>query len=526
MNRILFAADCLDVLNDSAALPDASIDLIYLDPPFNSNSNYNLPFKGKDKTHKPVEAFVDIWKWSDQDAETLDELNRDPRTRPLATVIKFAQDIEQMSGGGGRRSGTSLASYLLNMALRLRAMRRVLKDTGSIYLHCDPTASHYLKLVMDAIFGRKNFRNEIVWVYGKSARGAKGIAKQFARNNDVILYYSCGKTWTFNPQMGRRILSFDKAKERGFRKDERGWFKTAPRGDYTDASVAALRLQGRIYETRTGSIRIRYNLEEENGMVVESLRHGACWDDLPDMMHAKRSERLGYPTQKPLALLDRVIKASSNEGDTVLDPFCGCGTTVHAAESLGRKWIGIDISKFSSGLIRDRILHNFKYLNVDDIDLRGTPDSVAEARNLARIDPFEFEKWVCGYIGAEGMFREPGERGADGGVDGVLKFFPVREGRKVKAEYAIVQVKGGNVSADAVKALHETVRRYEATAGVLVCFGDQLRTVENQRVKATFKDAWGSYPVIQGFSVESLLGDEQLDLPLYGYKRRGAMLSL
>ena len=158
-------------------------------------------------------------------------------------------------------------------------------------------------------------------------------------------------------------------------------------------------------------------------------------------------------------------------------------------ESLGRKWIGIDISKFSTGLIRDRILHNFKYLNPDDIDLRGTPDSVAEARKLARQDPFEFEKWVCGYIGAEGMFREPGEKGADGGVDGVLKFFPVREGKKVKPEYAIVQVKGGNVSPDSVKALHETVRRYEATAGVLVCFGDQLRTVENQRVKSTFSDA-------------------------------------
>ena len=224
--------------------------------------------------------------------------------------------------------------------------------------------------------------------------------------------------------------------------------------------------------------------------------------------------------------MDRIIRASSNEGDTVLDPFCGCGTTVHAAESLGRKWIGIDISKFSTGLIRDRILHNFKYLNGEDIDLRGTPDSVAEARVLARQDPFEFEKWVCGYIGAEGMFREPGERGADGGVDGVLKFFPVREGVKVKPEYAIVQVKGGKVSPDAVKALHETVRRYEATAGVMVCFGDQLGTVENQRVKATFSDVWGSYPVIQGFSVESLLGDEQLDLPLYGYKRRGAMLGL
>ncbi len=286
---------------------------------------------------------------------------------------------------------------------------------------------------------------------------------------------------------------------------------------------------GRKYRTRSrkGKI-IRQYLDQSPGVPLSDT-----WTDIMALYGqsgwfpgTQKKENLGYPTQKPLALMERIIKASSNEGDTVLDPFCGCGTTAHAAEALGRKWIGIDISKFSAGLIRDRILHNFKYLNADDIDLRGTPESVAEARHLARQDPFEFEKWVCGFIGAEGMFREPGEKGADGGVDGVLKFYPVREGRKVKPEYAIVQVKGGNVTADSVKALHETVRRYEASAGVMVCFGDQLGTVENQRVKATFKDAWGSYPVIQGFSVESLLSDGQLDLPLYGYKRRGAMLSL
>ena len=365
-------------------------------------------------------------------------------------------------------------------------MRRVLNDTGSIYLDCDPTASHYLKLLMDAIFGRKNFRNEIVWCY--TGPGSPGM-RQFNRKHDIVFWYNVGKTWKFN------------------RDDVRVPHK----------KLNLNRSGAMIGDALTEELRDEYL---RKGKIPETW-----WPNFTPVGRI-RTEKMGYPTQKPLALLERIIKASSNEGDTVLDPFCGCGTTVHAAESLGRKWIGIDISKFSTGLIRDRILHNFKYLNVDDIDMRGTPDSVAEARNLARQDPFEFEKWVCGYIGAEGMFREPGEKGADGGVDGVLKFFPVREGKKVKPEYAIVQVKGGNVSADAVKALHETVRRYEATAGVMVCFSDQLGTVENQRVKATFSDAWGSYPVIQGFSVESLLGDEQLDLPLYGYKRRGAMLSL
>ena len=485
MNRTLVAADCLETLNDSSAIADESIDLIYLDPPFNSNSKYNLPFKGRDKTHKPVEAFVDIWKWSDQDAETLDDLQRDPRTRSLATIVQFAQGIEQMSG---RRKGSSLASYLLNMALRLRAMRRVLKPTSSIYLHCDPTASHYLKLLMDSIFGANNFLNEIVWYY----RGAGVPRKTRAKRHDILLWYARHKgRHYFNPDPIRRPY----------------------------AQATEERFKHYIGNVRsTGD----YGQQQLNPM-------GKHPDDVLDYIQPiapSAKERLGYPTQKPLILLDGLVQSSTNKGDTVLDPFCGCGTTVHAAEQLGRKWIGIDISKFSTGLIRDRILHNFKYLNADDIDLRGTPDSVAEARKLARQDPFEFEKWVCGYIGAEGMFREPGERGADGGVDGVLKFFPVREGKKVKPEYAIVQVKGGKVSPDSVKALHETVRRYEATAGVMVCFRDQLGTVENQRVKATFSDAWGSYPVIQGFSVESLLSDGQLDLPLYGYKRRGAMLGL
>ncbi len=377
------------------------------------------------------------------------------------------------------------------MALRLRAMRRVLKDTGSLYLHCDPTASHYLKLLMDAIYGRKNFRNEIIWCYG-----GRGMAKRwFNRKHDIVLFF---------------VKNFKKAK-----------FSTTGAG-----RPVAQKHVGRYNKVDEDGRKYARVLNRDGSYSNIYLKDSVVMEDWWNLPFVRGNEYTGYPTQKPLALLERIIKASSNEGDTVLDPFCGCGTTVHAAESLGRKWVGIDISKFSSGLIRDRILHNFKYLNIDDIDLRGTPDSVAEARKLARQDPFEFEKWVCGYIGAEGMFREPGERGADGGVDGVLKFFPVREGKKLKPEYAIVQVKGGKVSPDAVKALHETVRRYEATAGVLVCFSDQLGTVENQRVKATFRDAWGSYPVIQGFSVESLLKDAPLDLPLYGYKRRGAMLGL
>lgn len=246
------------------------------------------------------------------------------------------------------------------------------------------------------------------------------------------------------------------------------------------------------------------------------------WWNLP---FVRGNEYLGYPTQKPLALLERIIKSSSNPGDLVLDPFCGCGSTVHAAESLGRKWVGIDISKFSTGLIRRRIVDNFGYLNRDDIAIHGTPENIAEARALAQQDKFEFEKWVCGALDANGMYKNPGEKGADGGVDGVVELPVIRQvGNKFESqnEYVIIQVKGGNVAPDAVKALSETVRRLGAVAGIMVCFRDQMGTVENQRSKAIWSDAYKQYPVIQGFSIEDLLADERPNLPpTYGYKHGG-----
>ena len=204
----------------------------------------------------------------------------------------------------------------------------------------------------------------------------------------------------------------------------------------------------------------------------------------------------------------------------MLDPFCGCGTTVHAAEKLNRRWIGIDISPFATGLIRERITDHFDNLTKDDIAIHGVPYTVADAKTLAAKDKFEFEKWVCGHIGASGMFREPGEKGADGGVDGLLEIYPSYPDRgdpgKPTREFAIVQVKGGNVTPDAVRALYASVRRYEVRAGIMVCFEDQMRTVENQRSREMFKDFFDTYPLIQGFSIEELLNGKELYLPRYG----------
>lgn len=479
MNRILYAADCLDVLNDPEKLPSGSIDLIYLDPPFNSNSNYNLPFKSRDRSLKPVEAFEDTWTWQAGDDERLSALERNPKTRSLATVVKFAAEMES------RRGKASLAAYLLNMALRLYTMRRVLKETGSIYLHCDPTASHYLKLLMDGVFGRDNFRNEIVWCY--TGPGSPGM-RQFNRKHDTVFWYNFGKSWIFN------------------RDDVRIPHK-------------------RLNTNRSGAMISEALTPEERDAYLKRGKVPETWWPHFSPVGRLKKERLGYPTQKPLALMERIIKASSNPGDIVLDPFCGCGTTVHAAESLGRKWIGIDISKFSTGLIRRRIVDNFGYLNRDDIAIHGTPENIDEARALAQQDKFEFEKWVCGALDANGMYKNPGEKGADGGVDGVVELPVIRQvGNKFESqnEYVIIQVKGGNVARDAVKALSETVRRLGAVAGIMVCFRDQMGTVENQRSKAIWTDAYKQYPVIQGFSIEDLLADERPNLPpTYGYKHGG-----
>ncbi|MCY3836962.1 MAG: DNA methyltransferase [Anaerolineaceae bacterium] len=381
---------------------------------------------------------------------------------------------------------------MLNMGRRLRAMRRVLKPTGSIYLHCDPTCGHYLKIVLDMVFGRKNFRNEIVWCY----TGPSNTKRWFPRKHDTIFFYTKSGKWTFNADDVRVPYSES--------------FKL--RRKYTEGTTG---ITAGYSEARTES-----EVEETygKGKLIEDW-----WTDIPAGGGMSRTERLGYPTQKPLTLLERIIRASSDEGDLVLDPFCGCGTTVHAAESLGRRWLGIDISPFSTGLIRERLLGHFPQLE-GQITTYGVPHTAWDARQLARRDHFEFEKWVCGAIGAEGMFREPGARGADGGVDGIFEIYPVHLGQKAKSEYVIVQVKGGKVTPDAVRALYASVRHYDVRAGVLVCFEEQLRTVENQRNKETFRDSLGEYPVIQGYSVEALLANRELNLPRYGRRRGGARL--
>ena len=494
--RKLYRGDCLGILRDY--VEPESVDLVYLDPPFNSNAKYNLPFKGKDKGYAPVEAFVDTWTWTAADDARLAEFKQMAEPRPtLAMIVDFAQRIEETGADGGsrRKRTNSLAAYLLSMSERLLEIKRTMKRNASIYLHCDWYASHYLKAVMDAIFDKVNFKNEIVWCY----TGPSNTKRWFPRKHDVILFYAKGEKWKF--------------------------FRDEIRVPYSKGYVD--RFKKRYQEGADKSTIFSGGHDTERNQ--ELARLGKVpedwWTEFSPV--GRSNEYMGYPTQKPLALLERIIKASSEPDDLVLDPFCGCGTTVHAAEQLNRQWIGIDISRFSTELMRERVLSNFPArIHSSGIGLVGLPENVVQARELARENPFEFEKWVCGRIGVNemGKRKRPGDRGADGGIDGEIRLPVVRDGI-VYEESVVVQVKGGNVTPDSVKALSETVRRVDAVAGVLVCFREQMSTVDNQRSRDTWDGGFGNrYPVIQGYSVDDLLDDKPLDLPpQYGRKRGGRM---
>ena len=346
-NRTLFHGDNLPFLR---ALNSESVHLIATDPPFNKGRDFHATPDSLAAGAK----FQDRWSWAnDVEGEWVDQITDD------------WPNVMNVINGSRQSYGDDMGAFLCFMAVRLLEIHRILRPDGSIYLHCDPTASHYLKELMDAIFGKQNFRNEIIWAYGQSARGAKAIASQFARNHDVILFYSKSSKVVFN-----RVTVVERHPigrlPSHIRIDDSGAFKTSPRGDYTDESVRRLESEGRIHRTATGKIRIKYPLAIEKGFVLEPRRVGSTWTDIPDMMHAPKSERTGYPTQKPLALYERMIEASSNPGDIVMDPFAGCATTPIAAERLRRKWIGIDIWDKAHAEVERRIENNRQLLTDPD----------------------------------------------------------------------------------------------------------------------------------------------------------------
>jgi DNA modification methylase len=467
--NLLAFGDNLEVLRRH--IRDESIDLVYLDPPFNSNASYNILFSDQgDAAAAQVKAFADTWRWDLAAAEAYQET-----VEAGGDVGKALKAFRTLVGTG------DMLAYLSMMAPRLVELHRVLKPTGSLYLHCDPTASHYIKLLLDAIFGPKQYINEIVWKRQTSHNDAAQGSRHFGRLQDVILFYAKGseRVW-HQPYRSYDDSYVQKAYRHVELKTGRRYTLsdiTAPGGAsprkgnphyeflgvvrywrFSEDRMHELHEAGRIVQSRAGAVpRQKRYLDEMPGMPI-----GTWWDDIkPVQVHA--AERLRYPTQKPVALLERIIQASSNPGDFVLDPFCGCGTTVEAAVALGRRWVGIDVTHHATGVIKSRLVDAYGPAIVDTYDAVGEPTTVEDAKVLARTDPFQFQAWALGLVGAR--IASSSKRGGDGGVDGRL-YFHTRAGGP--SGQIIVQVKGGNLAPAFVRDLARVVEREDADIGVLI----------------------------------------------------------
>ncbi len=537
MNRLYFG-DNLKWLSDRKEFPDASVDLVYLDPPFNSNADYNVLFRepSGQVSQAQFHAFTDTWSWADA-AETYHQFIDNC---PNVEVVELMEALQSFL------KHSPMMAYLAMMAPRLLEMRRVLKETGTLYLHCDPTASHYLRMLLDGIFGARNFRNEISW---KRSQPKSHTTVNFPNCRDVILRYSKSESVVFNKVFGehdpgyiQKFYRFTDPDGRRYRLgDITNPNKNRPNLTYEflgvkrvwrwtkDRMEQAYR-EGRIYQSRPGAVpqEKRY-LDEMQGQPISD-----DWDDIEHLHGGVRpnilTESLGYPTQKPLALLERIISASSNAGDVVLDPFCGCGTTIHAAQKLDRKWIGIDITYLAINLIKRRLKDAFG--EEIPFEEKGQPTDFASAKRLAELDKFQFQHWALSLIGARPL-KEGEGKGADRGVDGLLYYYeterkdflnrvredaPAMKKEPVHREKIIVQVKGGGVNRSDVATLLGDVENQKAAGGVLITLEKPSKQMRTEAADAGHYSSklWHDkdYPRIQILTVEGLLnGTEHIDAP-------------
>jgi adenine specific DNA methylase Mod len=539
-NRLYFG-DNLEVLREH--IKEESVDLVYLDPPFNSNATYNVLFKEPtgDGATAQAQAFCDTWQWGPTAAAAYEDVMQSGEA--VSLVMRGLRD---WLGRG------AMMAYLTMMAARLIELRRVLKSTGSIYLHCDPTASHYLKVLMDAIFGHANFRNEICWKRSSSHADGKQGMKRCGRIHDTILFYAKSEEHQWNPvytpyddsylngsykyadEKGRRYREGDltaakpggdvsyewRVKRRQNSKDrwqpDLSYEFREPRADfeylgvkpykrrfwaYSKENLVKMWESGQIVHRSTGVPQLKRYLDEQPGVPLQDL-----WLDINPLTGGEK-ERLNYPTQKPASLLERIIRASSSPGDVILDPFCGCGTTVDAAESLGRQWVGIDITHYAVTLIENRLKRrhpNAKFA------VYGRPADFNSARDLARRDKHQFQWWAAWFAGAQ-SYREE-KKGADRGIDGNIVFAngPYGHGR------IIISVKGGeNVGVQMVRDLRGVIEREEAEMGVLVTLVEPTGPMVSEAAAAGFvkKSAHGRLPKLQIISVSDLFDGRQAKLP-------------
>ena len=530
----LYFGDNLDIL--IKYIRDESVDLIYLDPPFNSNRDYNVLFKTKDDKDSPtqIKAFDDTWVWGEESATYFHQL------------LGKGEKISEVINGLREAIGTNdMMAYLVMMAIRIIKLHRVLKPTGSLYLHCDPTASHYLKIILDAIFDPQNFKNEIIW---KRSDSHPLSIKKFEAITDTILFYwkssesyfshitkpidskNVDKAYRHNDEHGRyahKDLTGGKAggKEsympfngtlppsgRAWAPPTRSklpdWAKNKIPADYEKLNqlekCKALDNVGLVYWSKTNKPYFKRYMPENPTKLVPSL-----WDDIKPLSATSR-ERMGYPTQKPVALLERIINASSKKGDVVLDPFCGCGTAVHAAQKLGREWIGIDITHLAIGLIEYRMKEAYGIRP----NVKGVPTTLESARDLAKRDKYQFEVWAATRI--DGI-RPNQKKGRDRGIDGRGRIHvgPDSKGQP-KYEKIIVSVKGGNQIGPAmIRDLKGTVEREKAGFGIFICIKEP--TPEMRREAATggiFETPLNTtHQKIQIYTIKDYFNNKVPDLP-------------
>jgi len=508
----LYYGDNLEILRKY--IPDGSVDLIYLDPPFNSNATYNVLFKepSGESSQAQISAFEDTWHWGLESERALQEI---AASTIAPTAVKEIMSV--LPKLVGKR--TDMLAYLTMMSIRLVELKRVLKDTGSIYLHCDPTASHYLKILMDTIFGPRNFRNEIIW----RRTNAKSLAfTRFASNHDIILRYSKSEKWTWNPQYTEHdpgyVESFYRYVEEGTGRryrlaDLTNPNKNRPHLTYEFLGVTRVwrwtkeRMQeayerGLIVQSNSGRVpQLKRFLDEQEGNPVDDL-----WDDIKPIQ-AQGHEGLGYPTQKPEALLERIIKASSNEGDIVLDPFCGCGTALVAAQKQNRKWIGIDITYLAIGLMEWR-LKNMVPMPVYKVI--GEPKDLASAIELANKDKYQFQWWAVTRIGGQPYGDR--KKGADTGIDGYLYYMDEKD----KIKKAIVSVKGGkNINVSMIRDLGHVIDREKSDIGVFIVLDKPTRPMlEEAAMKGFYHSPLGKdYPRMQIITIEDILKGKSPDIP-------------
>lgn len=474
----LYYGDNLEVLRKY--IKDESIDLCYIDPPFNSKRNYNQIYNNLGKEDQAqAQAFVDTWTWDNHANEALEEIQSNYQGKFTSQTIDLIDGLTKVLGKG------SLLAYLVSMTLRIVEIHRVLKSTGSFYLHCDPTASHYLKIVLDAIFCSQggDFKNEIIWKRSSAHNDTKqGNVVHLGRIHDVILFYTKSmntlRNELYESHSQEYIEKFYKYRDPNGRlytldniTGPGGASKGNPQYEflgitrywrYSKNRMEELYQQGRIIQTKPGTVpRYKRYLDEMQGIPLQDL-----WNDISPISSQAR-ERLGYPTQKPEALLERIIKASSNKGDVILDAYCGCGTTIAVAERLERNWIGIDITYQSISLMLKRLEDSFGKNVLDKIELNGIPKDIESAKALATKPDDrtrkEFEKWaVLTYSNNRAVIND--KKGADKGIDAIAYF----QGDKDNREKIIFQVKSGNVKSGDIRDLQGTMTLQGAALGIFI----------------------------------------------------------